>query len=180
VQDRFIRQRDKQEEPRQLQKGNMAKDISKVLFKIEDEATWDQVMEISDTKLVVIDIHQEWCGCCEAIHPSMSRVLIDYDEIEARFLYCTASIAKVGAKLQAALPSDCHINLEKNGCLPLFGVFKVRNCFELHSNRSLTFHFNSFLIPLQGKTCLSVVVGLDSPTLLLQIAQNMPEKPVKE
>jgi hypothetical protein len=114
----------------------MAKDISKVLFKIEDEASWDQVMENSDTKLVVIDIHQEWCGCCEAIHPSMSRVLIDYDEIEARFQYCTASIAKVGAKLQASLPSDCHINLEKNGCLPLFGVYKVQTCFICHSDHN--------------------------------------------
>lgn len=103
----------------------MAKDISKFLFKIEDEAMWDQAMEQSDTKLVVVDIHQDWCGCCEAIHPSMSRVLIDYEEIEQRFLYCTASIAKVGSKIQPSLPSDSHINLEKNGCLPLFGVYKV-------------------------------------------------------
>jgi hypothetical protein len=103
----------------------MAKDISKVLFKIEDEAMWDHVMEVSDTKLVVVDIHQDWCGCCEAIHPSMSRVLLDYDECEQRFLYCTASIAKVGAKVQPTLPSDSHINLEKNGCLPLFGVYRV-------------------------------------------------------
>jgi hypothetical protein len=103
----------------------MAKDISKVLFKIEDEAMWDHVMEVSDTKLVVVDIHQDWCGCCEAIHPSMSRVLLDYDECEQRFLYCTASIAKVGAKVQSTLPSDSHINLEKNGCLPLFGVYRV-------------------------------------------------------
>ena len=32
----------------------------------------------------------------------------------------------------------------------------------------------------QNKVCISVVVGVDSPTLLLQISQNMPEKPVKE
>ena len=104
----------------------MAKDISKFLLKIEDDATWDSVMEMSDSKLVVVDIHQDWCGCCEAIHPSMSRVLLDYDEIEERFAYCTASIAKVGPKIQASLPSDCHVDLEKNGCLPLFGVYRVR------------------------------------------------------
>ena len=103
----------------------MSKDIAKVLFKIEDETMWEHALEQSESKLVVIDIHQEWCGCCEAIHPSMSRVLIDYDEIEARFLYCTASIGKVGAKIQAALPTDNHIHLEKNGCLPLFGIFRV-------------------------------------------------------
>lgn len=109
----------------------MARDISKVLFKIEDESMWDQAMEQSETKLVVIDIHQDWCGCCESVHPSMSRVLIDYDDCENRFQYCTASIGKVGAKIQASLPNDSKIDLEKNGCLPIFGVYRV--C-ELHFN----------------------------------------------
>ena len=105
---------------------SLIRDISKVLFKIEDEAMWDSAMEQSDSKLVIIDIHQEWCGCCEAVHPSMSRVLVDYDEVEARFLYCSASIGKVGAKIQHSLPTESHINLEKNGCLPLFGVYRVK------------------------------------------------------
>ncbi len=104
----------------------MAKDISKVLIKIEDDATWDSLIEQSANKLIVIDCHQDWCGCCEAIHPSLSRILLDYDSIEERFSYCTASIGKVGAKIQAALPSDSHISLEKNGCLPIFAVFRVR------------------------------------------------------
>lgn len=104
----------------------MSKDITKVMYKIEDEAGWEHAMEQSESKLVVIDIHQDWCGCCEAVHPSMSRVLIDYDDCDQRFLYCTASIAKVGSKIQPSLPADSHINLEKNGCLPLFGIYKVK------------------------------------------------------
>lgn len=104
----------------------MAKDISKVLIKIEDDQTWDSMVEQSETKLVVIDCHQEWCGNCEAILPSLSRVLLDYDNAEDRFVYCAASIGKVGAKIQAALPADSNINLEKNGCLPIFAVFRVR------------------------------------------------------
>ncbi len=103
----------------------MAREISKFLIKIEDDAHWDSIIEQSQTKLVVIDCHQDWCGCCDAIHPSLSRVLLDYDDIELRFIYATASIAKVGAKIQAALPTENHINLEKNGCLPLFAVFRV-------------------------------------------------------
>jgi hypothetical protein len=62
---------------------------------------------------------------------------------------------KVGALIQLAIPSDLNINLEKNGCLPLFCVFR-------------------------HKSCVSVVVGVDSPTLLQQIALNMPEKANKE
>jgi hypothetical protein len=103
----------------------MSKDISKFMTKIEDDATWESIVEQSEQKLVIIDCHQEWCGYCEAIHPSMSRVLLDYDGVEERFIYATASIGKVGAKMQASFPTDANINLEKNGCLPLFAVFRV-------------------------------------------------------
>ena len=120
----------------------MARDISKFLFKIEDDSLWDHAMEQSETKLVVIDIHQEWCGCCESVLPSMSRVLVDYDEIENRFMYCTASIGKVGSKIQASLPNDSRIDLEKNGCLPLFGVYRVSNSRLYKTCRQSFFHLH--------------------------------------
>jgi thiol-disulfide isomerase/thioredoxin len=103
----------------------MSKDISKVVFKVEDETTWDQMMELSESKLVVVDCHQEWCGYCEAIHPTISRVFLDYDGAEERFVYASASIGKVAGKLQSTFPADAHINLEKNGCLPLFAIIRV-------------------------------------------------------
>lgn len=103
----------------------MAKDIGKFMLKIEDDATWDSIVEQSEQKLVIIDCHQEWCGYCEAIHPSMARVLLDYEGVEERLIYATASIGKVGVKMQASFPTDANINLEKNGCLPLFAVFRV-------------------------------------------------------
>ncbi len=103
----------------------MSKDISKVIIKVEDEAGWDALMDISETKLLVVDCHQEWCGYCEAIHPSISRVYLDFDGAEERFAYASASIGKVGAKVQATFPTDAHVNLEKNGCLPIFAVYRV-------------------------------------------------------
>ncbi|KAJ1433673.1 hypothetical protein B484DRAFT_394409 [Ochromonadaceae sp. CCMP2298] len=133
----------------------MSKELGKALVVIEDEAQWDSAMEMSESKLVVIDIHSEWCGCCEAVHPSIARILADYEECEKRFVYCTASLGKLGDRIKAALPPDGNVNLEKNGCLPLFGVFR-------------------------GKTCIAMVVGVDSPTLLQQIVSNMPDKPLKE
>lgn len=104
----------------------MSRDINKFITKIEDEQQWESVVDQSESKLVIIDCHQEWCGNCEAILPSMTRVLLDYDNIDERFVYATASIGKVGGQIQAAFPQDAHISLEKNGCLPLFGVFRVR------------------------------------------------------
>lgn len=131
------------------------KSIANVMVKIEDDATWDSIMETSEQKLIVVDCHQDWCGCCEAMFPSMSRLLLDYDAAEERFTYCAASIGKVGAKIQKSFPSDVNIKVEENGCLPLFALYR-------------------------NKSCLGVIVGVDSPTLLVQIATNIPDKPVKE
>lgn len=105
------------------------RNIANVLIKIEDDATWDSLIEQSTAKLLVVDCHQEWCGCCESVHPSLNRILIDYDSIEERFIYATASIGKVSAKIQASLPAESKINLEKHGCLPLFAVYRVSSSF---------------------------------------------------
>lgn len=110
----------------------MAKDVSKLMLVIEDETLWDTMLEHSESRLVVIDLHQEWCGYCDAIHPSISRMFLDYDECEARFLYCSASIGKLGAKIQPFLPTDSHIDLVKNGCLPLFALVRVSIAHLVH------------------------------------------------
>ena len=46
----------------------------KIMIKIEDEAGWLSVIDSSEERLVIIDIHQDWCGPTEAIHPTLSRV----------------------------------------------------------------------------------------------------------
>ena len=51
----------------------MARDISKMM-KIEDETGWQNMLEASDKMLVILDVHQDWCGPCEAIHPTLLRV----------------------------------------------------------------------------------------------------------
>eukprot|EP01038_Epipyxis_sp_PR26KG_P006535 gene6535-8978_t len=133
----------------------MAKDISKVMMKLEDELMWDTALELSNQKLLVIDCHQEWCGICEAILPTISRILLDYDAAEERFAYASASISKLSGKIQASFTADFNVNLDKNGCLPLFAVYK-------------------------NKGIVALIVGVDSPTLLQQISLNIPDKPLKE
>lgn len=124
----------------------MAKDITKFMQKVEDENAWDQILELSATKVVVVDCHQDWCGYVEAVLPSMTRVMIEYDNAEDRFQYCTASISKLGAKIQAVLPSDAKIDLEKNGCLPLFAVFRVSllTCRSLSADNFVNDTFYAF------------------------------------
>lgn len=151
----------------------MNKDINKLIFRVNDENDWATLMEHSMTKLVgtffqiffqlsfkvpfhvVCDVHQDWCGLCEAIHPTIMRIFIDYDNAEGRLVYSSANIAKVGALIQSYLPSDSHIVLEKNGCIPIFALFR-------------------------GKSCVSVISGVDGPLLLQQLSLNIPDKVSKE
>jgi len=130
-------------------------DISSKILRIEDENIWQQMMEDSETKCVVVNAHPSWCGPCDAIVPTMSRVLLDYEKAEDRFLYCTGNIAKIGAQMQPTFPSDSTVNLEKAGCLPMFAIYR-------------------------SKACVAVIVGVDSPTLLMHISTHMPALPQKD
>lgn len=133
----------------------MAKDVSKLMLVIEDEMLWDTMLDHSESRLVVIDLHQEWCGYCDAIHPSISRMFLDYDECEARFLYCSASIGKLGAKIQPFLPTDSHIDLVKNGCLPLFALVRVSLAHLAHY---ISFHLMSIIFSLVFYACISLTL----------------------
>mmetsp|Transcript_17080 Transcript_17080/g.16421 ORF Transcript_17080/g.16421 Transcript_17080/m.16421 type:complete len:138 (-) Transcript_17080:324-737(-) len=130
----------------------MAKDMSKILIKIEDEAGWHSLIDSSEDKLVICDIHQDWCGPTEAIHPTMIRVFQDYDDADERVIIASVSIQKLGSELiQSSFPSECHINLSKNGCIPIFALYRF-------------------------KSCSVVIGGVDAPALLQQISLNIPDK----
>lgn len=118
----------------------MARDINKFLIKITDEPTWESMLEVSESKVVLLDIHQDWCGHCEAIQPTILRVLLDYDDAEDRFAYYSSNLTKNMETLKAFFPSDSNINLEKHGCLPLFLIIRV--CFFF----SYYFHFSTSIL----------------------------------
>ena len=123
--------------------------------KLEDAAAFDSLLLESQTKLIVIDCHLDWCGVCDAMLPSFTRVYQEYDMASSRIKFASASIGKLGPQIQATFPSDTLVNLEKNGCLPVFAVYRF-------------------------KTCVSVIVGVDGPLLLQQIAVNIPDKPTPQ
>lgn len=74
---------------------------------------------------IVVDCHQPWCGKCDAILPTFQRIFLDHDNATKRIIVATASLDILGKSIQAIIPPDAHINIEKHGCLPLFLIIRV-------------------------------------------------------
>ena len=66
------------------------------------------------------------CGSCEAIIPTFARIVLDYDNVEDRLVLATANIATLGPQIQGSFPTELSVDLEKNGCNPLFALYRVR------------------------------------------------------
>jgi len=128
----------------------LLKSISNILFPVNDSNHWHSTLALSEEKVIVVDIHQGWCGHCEAILPTMSRLLIDYDQCESRLAYCTADRDKFGSLIQESFPTEFGIDLKTMGCVPLFAVYR-------------------------DQACVAVVQGVDTPTLLGHIAIHIPK-----
>ena len=104
-------------------------------------------------QLIFIDMHEEWCGPCDALAPTLTRVFAEYDACTERMTVCSASISKLGEHIQKALPSDAPVHLEKNGCLPAFALFRHNQC-------------------------VGVISGVDGPAIISAISNNIPDKPI--
>lgn len=93
------------------------------------------------------------CGPCEAIHPTCVRVLLDYDDADNKVTFASASVNKLGTILQASFSSECTVPLDKNGCSPVFAMYR-------------------------NHVCVAVLTGVDAPQFLTQIDMNIPGKSV--
>ncbi len=133
----------------------MAKDIAKQVNKLESETDWQALMVVSEKKLVVVDIFSEWCGPCDAMLPTFTRIFVEFEGAEERLAIASASISKLSAVIQPTLPREQPIiNLDKHGCLPIFAIYR-------------------------HKVCIGVVSGPDASQLLNQITLNIPERAEK-
>jgi thiol-disulfide isomerase/thioredoxin len=117
------------------------KSVTNILIKINDAHGWEDMLKLSETKLVVVDAHADWCGLCEAILPTMSRILIDYESAESRFSYQSIDRNLFADKIQKTIPRDKGVDISSMGCTPMFLCYKNREV-------------------------VAIVPGVDTPSLL--------------
>ena len=103
----------------------LLKNIATILFEVSDPNVWQSTIALSDQKVVVVDCHLGWCGHCEAVLPTLTRLLIDYESCEDRFAYCTLDRDKFGSLIQETFPVEFNVDLKSLGCVPIFAVYKV-------------------------------------------------------
>ena len=129
----------------------MAKNSSSVNVEVvEDAERIAALVEESQTKLVIIDVHATWCGPCEALKPTLNKIALDYTQSTERITFASCAIDKFGSQLQETLPSETNLSLEKNGCLPIMLVYRFGSC-------------------------IGTLVGVDGPALQSLVEINIPQ-----
>lgn len=102
-----------------------------------------------------MDCHQNWCGQCEAVMPTFQRLFLDYANADKRLGIAHVAIDFFKSNIQALIPHDAHVDVNKIGCLPLF-------------------------LLLRFKACVAVVQGVDTPGITQHVAMNIPENKASE
>ena len=116
---------------------------------VDEEERIDALIQESHEKLVLLDCHMGWCGPCEALSPTLSKMMNDFDKADERLAIASANLDKYAGKLQETLPEENSPTLEKNGCLPVF----------------LAYRFGA---------CIGIIQGVDGPALQDLVDINIP------
>ena len=60
---------------------------------IADGDAFAEFLEKSETFLLVIDCHQNWCGPCDTVKPTYNSIFNELKDCEDRVLFLTANLA---------------------------------------------------------------------------------------
>lgn len=123
-------------------------DMSKKMIRIESSEQYQSLINESENKLVIVDIHADWAGPCDAMYPTFNKLFLEYDYADSRLSLASASFVKLGLDfIKSTFPADSSSNL--GGCIPTFALYRF-------------------------KTCIAIITGADAPSLISTIAINIP------
>ena len=78
---------------------------------------------LGESKLLVIDCHQSWCGPCETVRPTYNALNTQIDDCDERVVFLTADLTELSGPL-GDLFKGTEIDLGTHGCMPFFLVVK--------------------------------------------------------
>ena len=94
---------------------------------IADGDAFAEFLEKSETFLLVIDCHQNWCGPCDTVKPTYNSIFNELQDCEDRVLFLTANLGELTPQVGELLktkPTD--LDLANHGCMPFFLIVKAK------------------------------------------------------
>jgi hypothetical protein len=116
--------------------------------------------EVSQEKLVLVDVHQEWSGPTGAIMPFLNQLWVDLEDANSK-IHLSSIALDEGNPANPALVKrlqqlvDPEIKVANQGCKPLF-------------------------ILLKGGLCVATVDGMATPALKMFLGLHLPKPQVKK
>jgi hypothetical protein len=143
---------------------------------LETEDDLDLFLKNHSKCLVIIDVHQNWCGRCKALGLTMEELMIHYDRSEDRLGF-------------ASLETKCASKLYNCITLPSSGVFISKTDTSAESNRlyktpmtretlsSLLVERKSccpFFLVMKSNQLIGIIEGADAPTFKKVVHDHIP------
>ncbi len=64
--------------------------LAKMVTAVESKEQWDELMAGLNGRLLVVDVHKQWCGPCTVMRPTMERIYIDLEHQDERIVFVSA------------------------------------------------------------------------------------------
>lgn len=128
--------------------------ITPTYYPLNSPEEIDKIVEASNTRLIIIDAHQEWCGPCTALQSFFNQIWVDFDDPSKRVMICQVPLVGGSVKkIQDLLGNDIKVALQ--GCRPLF-------------------------LLLRGGHTVAIVDGLNAPLIRMHFEMNIPKAAKKD
>ncbi len=114
----------------------------------------EAVHKVSQNMVVIVDVHDDWCGANMAIQQFYSQLWLEIDAPETRIYL--SSVSKEVPEIYEAFKTTCPaVKVAAQGCRPLFLVFRHGQLAE-------------------------VIDGVNTPQIKTAIMNNLPKLAPKE
>jgi hypothetical protein len=61
--------------------------LASMITAIETKGQWDEIIENLNGRLLFIDVHKKWSGPCTVMRPTLEKIFLDIENVEARLQF---------------------------------------------------------------------------------------------